>query len=43
MFLVCKTIEHYAFSVVDEIELTLPEMRDGGRSWSLSFWVYIAS
>ena len=42
-FLVCKTLEHYAYSVVSETVLPLPEARDGGRSWYMSFWVYVAN
>ena len=43
VFLVCKTIDHYAYSVVGatETKLPLPELRDGGSSWTLSFWVYV--
>ena len=45
VFLVCRTIEHYAYSVIGSSAtvLPLPELRDAGKSWTLSFWIYIAN
>ena len=43
VFLVCKRIEHYALAqdiFPTEMKLPLPELRDGGRSWTLSLWIY---
>ena len=40
--LICKEIEYYALASYgpDALVLPLPELRDGGGSWSLSFWLY---
>ena len=45
VFLVCKEIEHYALSpmVIFDISIGVPELRDAGNSWTLNFWVYVAS